>query len=80
MYAIVIEQADNDPRIVVFPNEAEAQTWRDAYEKATKGQWNSDPMWNHYPREPIATISKEAAMYLLAVDLEADIKEFGENP
>jgi hypothetical protein len=80
MYAVVIEQADRDPRVVVFANEDEAMNWRNAYEKATKGQWDSDPSWNHYPREPIATLSKEAAMYLLAVDLEADVKEFGENP
>ena len=80
MYAVVIEQADRDPRVVTFKYEAEAMRWRDHYEESTNGQWDSDPNWNNYAREPIEILGQVEAIDLLRTDLAKDIEEFGENP
>lgn len=69
-YAIVIEIADDDPRVVVFQSKVEAQDFRDLYEKSTDGKWDSDPYWHHYPREPIEALPPAEALSLLRAEVE----------
>lgn len=77
MYAIVIEQADDEPRVVVFDNEAEADRWRSEYEADTKGLWDSDPEWHNYPRDPIRVLSQVEAIDMLREDTRIAIEEYG---
>ncbi len=74
MYAIVIEQADNDPRIVVFNHYDGAHDFRLEYSRATGMAWDGDPLWHNYPREPLRVMQPDEALELLRLEVK-EIKQ-----
>lgn len=73
-YAIVIEQADADPRVVAFTTEADATAWRIEYERMTENIWESDPLWHNYPRGAERILQPYEAIELLRLEVE-EIKQ-----
>lgn len=73
-YAIVIEQADADPRVVVFDHYDGAKEFRDDYSEMAIGPWDNDPLWHNYPREPQRVLQPHEAIELLRLEVIEEAK------
>lgn len=56
-WAVIIEQAYDEPRIVIFDNCAKAEAFVEAKNNLTEQTWGGDPEWHNYCSGPIRVTS-----------------------
>ena len=52
-WAVIIEQAWDEPRVVIFDNEPEAAEYVEAKNALTSQVWADDPEWHNHAVGPI---------------------------